>query len=286
MLLLLLTASASARDVTLFAGLGALGSDAAVADEYAHFANYSLQGALSTASLLLYGISNTSHIMPLQRNTTLHQSDAAVQRAMQHSLGLRAMPLVYCDATVGADCAVPPSDVDAFVDAAVALTLAEGWDGLIVDLEKPGTVTSAVTAFVITWGRRMVLAGLAPLGVWVDGAGAFNMTELQEAADAGVLTLHTMLTYYEDGTCADFIAAASRAFGGGRVGGASRAYGVLTRAGAQMRQQARRNYVEPSAATTRCVVRWMLSNDVGGISVWASMMASAWVSGALLFLNG
>lgn len=273
---------ARATRIVLSGGVGGYTADQ-LQELGTSWAAYASAGMLDAVSVLAYNLNGDGSLGVYATNDTACPDGEAAQRALTPA-GVRAIPTLYCDATLG-NCAGLSARLDALLahaDAFVADTLARaathGWDGYAVDFEPDGVVrnATALSAFLVTWADA--LAGADPrraLYVWVGGDTPYDMHVLAAAPNVTLLSMDTYVS-----TFADFVTPADalfRATGTGRRVG----YGVLTQYGraseGDMRAHRHTSDDAPMNATElAAIVAWLCVIRADSLQLWASHASPLW----------
>lgn len=193
LILLILFDIVVARDVYLSSGLGNY-TDSELWSQYTSFKAYKDIGIITGSSILLYNLNEDGTLG--KYNTSANISAEQYQFMLKNNLGLRAMPCLYCDATIGM-CSNLSSrlnnlyqNMDEFIYSTIKVAYENNWDGYFVDFEPDSEVDPKnLTDFIIEWSKVMKENKLE-LNIWT-GEGYYDNRIFNNTN----LTITTMDTY-------------------------------------------------------------------------------------------
>ena len=262
-----------ATDIILSAGIGKW-SRQQMHSQYTTFKAYKEIGLITTASILTYELSDEGTLESYQGEDGNAES---FQYAIKKDLGLKALPCLFCDATIGA-CSNIASRLEklyanesSFIADSLIRAKKYNWDGYSVDFEPDGFVNSTkLTNFMLNWAKILKNNGLT-LSIWIGGPTQYDTAILLN--NTNLINLITMSTY--DKKYQDFITlAASLQTSSSNIFGVG--FGLLT-------YSTNLNTISDDDIVAIC--HWMKISKVITISIWAASIPPSWNDALLHFLN-
>jgi len=260
---LLLTAMLCyANEVVLSAGIGGYNSTQ-LWSQYTAFKTYSTIGIISTASILSYYLAVDGSLAVYQ-TADPSMSAEQYQSIMTSELGLKSIPCIYCDATLG-NCQNLSQRLEnlyqnqqAFIVDSLNRAKTYGFSGYYLDLEPDSVVNSTqLTDFVFDWGYALQQNDLS-LTLWIGGDTQYDNDRIFNSTVFNLVTMNTYNTNY-----ADFIAIAAPLQTS--INNVSRiGFGLLT------------NYGTNDVSDIDQIALWSLLTKTGSLSLWASHIPPEW----------
>lgn len=259
-----------ARDIILSAGLGNF-SQQRLSSQYETYKLYAEMELITTASILVYNINIDGSL------GIYNQNDLITSEKFQYmikDLGLKALPCLFCDSTIGAcgDLSLRLENLfkheQEFINETIYRAKKYGWEGYSVDFESYASYDiDKLTDFIINWQSALNDHGLI-LSVWI-GALQYNYTVLFNTK----INLVTMATYNQN--YEDFVYIASQLQSATNISNIG--YGFLTKAAS--------GYYEISGNELMKIIKWLTNTSAEVISIWSSIMSTDWYDGLRLFMR-
>jgi len=262
LLLILFLSFCNAKEVILSSGLGNY-TDAQLLQQYTAFKAYKDIGLITTSSILLYNLNEDGSLGFY--NTLSNMTSKHYQTILKSELGLKAMPCLYCDSTIGMCSNFSDrfsnlySNMTQFIKSTVVEALEHNWDGYYVDFEPDTSVNSTeVTNFVLAWNLELKAFNLK-LNLWIGGNAPYD--DRIYTSDILITTMNTYVDNYSD-----FINIAS----GLQVittNITNLGFGLLT------------NYVDTSHTSgsyIEQIINWSILTKSNSLSLWASHIDPNW----------
>ena len=194
-----LIATSVAKEIILSAGVDNL-SRQELDVQYTTYKAYAELGLITTASILTYGLGDDG-LLEIYPTSNPDYSAEDYQRSLKGDLSLKALPCLYCNATMGI-CGNLSSRLEKlytkesfFISHSITRAKSYGWEGYSVDLEPDTLVdTQKLTSFILNWASNLNNQGLI-LSVWIGGSTQYQMDRL---CNSNIVKLVTMDTYYDN----------------------------------------------------------------------------------------
>lgn len=190
-------ATTGANNVWLSTGYGGW-DHATLQNEWDRYQSYATAGAVTHSSLLMYGLNSDGSLMSWETGDASWPAKQ-FQKDLKTKLGLKAVPTLFCDETIG-NCkplATALSKIfqnpQVFIDATISEANQWDWDGFAVDLESFSSLSAKQTDdFLVQWGTALNKIG-KELSIWIGGPTQYDVGVL--ARSTAINSLITMSTY-------------------------------------------------------------------------------------------
>lgn len=273
-LILLAIVLVGAKEVILSAGVNGL-NDNQLYDQYTAYNAYNDMHIITGSSVLVYSLSENGTLDVYQTNDPSWSAEE-FQQSLKQYLGLKTLPCLYCDATIGA-CSDLNNRLEAmylyqddFIQSTIDTAELNGWDGYYVDFEPDSPINSTrLTEFVISWGEALQNASLS-LNVWVGGATQYDTYSLYDADCVNLVTMDTFTNSYDNfiNTAASLLTTA--------VDNISRlGFGLLTNYGSQFVNKSFGSPLDDNHDIVS-ITKWTSLIGVQPLSLWSSNIPPEW----------
>jgi hypothetical protein len=269
--LFLILSLCHAKDVILSSGLGNY-TDSQLLQQYTAYKAYKDIGLITTSSILLYNLNQDGTLG--YYNTSSNITSKQYQRSLKSELGLKAMPCLYCDSTIGmcsnfsSRFANLYANMSTFIKSTIIEAIEYDWDGYYVDFEPDTAVDSTqITDFVLAWTFELKIYGLV-LNLWIGGNAPYD----DRIYNSDIL-LTTMNTYGSD--YSDFISIAS-ALQTTTINISNLGFGLLTNYG---------DTNDTSGSYIDQIINWSILTKSNSLSLWASHINPDWFFALNKFFN-
>lgn len=269
------------KDVILSAGIGGYDENK-LNDLYQNYKFYSEQKVITFASILTYYIDENGYMQ--SHNTSTKNDAQSFQHFIKSNLGLKALPCIFCDETIGACCNLEDrmnrvyERQDQFIEESINIGLKYGWDGYAVDFEIARTIDmDLLTNFVLKWSDALYKNNMI-LDIWIGGDTFYNMSALYDSNTTfHLVTMNTYVSTYEI-----FVRNANIDLE--RINNATKlGYGLLT---TKYNKYAYKNdVITISNDDMEQIVDWCIKNDAYALSVWATGIPSNWINALKRFIK-
>lgn len=288
------------REVVLSTGIGGFSREK-LQVEYDLYSKYASEQILTISSVLLYGIGEDGRLFWWNTSSSANWTAKAFQQDIGRKLGLKQIPTLFCDSTIG-NCAPLTDRMDKvferqndFIQETIVELIENDWDGYAVDLESFHSIDSdKISQFTVSWAQELSKIH-KELIIWTGGPTWYNTSFLNETAtDSLSNVLFITMNTYNSFSGEYFIDTATSYLKyeyTPKIAG----FGLLVPPSLHsfMKHPA---LVSPRLFASRSdviveddmkqIASWCLDNQVAALSVWASRIPDAWVDGLKLFLHG
>jgi hypothetical protein len=282
LVLLAIAGLPQAREVILSTGLGGWTHDQ-LWRQYTTYKAYSDMHIVTGSSVLAYFLSENG-TLGVYSTSDPQWSAEEFQQSLKRDLNLKALPCLYCDATIGS-CSNLNDRLEAmykyqdkFIWSTIDTALRYRWDGYYVDFEPDGAVNGTkLTDFIITWGKALQNAGVT-LNVWIGGPTQYNMNALLNASAVNLVTMDTYTNSYSS-----FINIATPLLTSmsdiKRLG-----FGLLTNYGSQFTNKSFGTSLYDDNDMVP-IARWVSLVGIQPLSLWASNIPPEWYEPLLSYVK-
>lgn len=274
--LIFLLNNVNSKEIILSSGIGGWSYDE-LWSEYTAYKSYAEMNIITTSSILAYYI---------QENGTLgvytthypEWNGEQYQSFIKENLKLKALPCLYCDATIGACSNLSYrlnnlyENMDEFINETIRRAKMYGWEGYSVDLEPDDEVdTTNVTHFILKWARALHDNDMY-LSVWIGGDTPYNLTQLYNSSIIQLITMDTYGQQYEQ--VIDTLAPIQISM----IESSHLGFGLLAD-------------FDPGELSDdinidiQDIVEWSILANIDSISVWASHIYPEWYSSLHYFIK-
>ena len=193
------------------------------------------------------------------------------QRSLKEDLSLKALPCLYCDATIGI-CGNLSFRLEKlynqesfFISDSITRAKRYGWEGYSVDLEPDTLVdTQRLTSFILNWASNLSNQGLI-LSVWIGGPTQYQMDRLYNSNIVKLVTMDTYSDNYDN-----FITVAGQLYTTTR-NIKNMGFGILTSG---------RQYEDIIS-----IMHWLKIIKAQTLSIWALPIPASWYESLLSFAS-
>lgn len=261
------------KEVVLSTGLGGW-TQQQLWSQYTSYKAYADIGIITTSSVLAYYIAENGSLAVYTTRSSMWPAEI-YQATLKNDLGLKALPCLYCDATIG-NCADLASrlnnlynNMTGFIDDTISRGKQYGWDGYSVDFEPDTPVEmEQVTNFILEWGKALQENEMY-LSVWIGGNVPYNLTQLYNSSYVKLVTMDTYNLSYDE--VINVVAPLQTSmYDVNNLG-----FGLLTNY--QTNNKSSRNrYNQTEGPDMVGIVSWSLLTGAEPLSLWASHIPPEW----------
>ncbi len=189
-----LIATSIAKEIILVSGVANLTRQELDA-QYITYKTYAELGLITTASILTYGLGDNG-LLDIYPTGNPDYSAENFQLSLKCGLSLKAIPCLYCDATICTNLSSRLeklySQESFFISDTITRAKSYGWEGYSVYLEPDTLIDNQkLTSFILTWASNLNKQGLL-LSVQIGGSIQYQLDRL---CSSNIIKLVTMDTY-------------------------------------------------------------------------------------------
>jgi hypothetical protein len=245
--------------------------------QYTSFKAYKDMSLINTISILSYNLQENGTIGVYQTNDSYWNAET-YQQFLKQKLGIKAIPCIYCDATIGM-CPDLSSRLEnlylnssGFINDTIYRANIYEWDGYIVDFEPDSTVnTTKLTDFIFDWSEQLETNGLS-LTLWIGGNTPYD-DRIYNYSKINLITMNTYSQSYEE-----FISVAAP-LQTSVIDITKLGFGLLTN---YYTKKSFGNVTDDSDIME--IIKWSILAKSGSLSLWASHIPPDWYEALQLYL--
>lgn len=276
-LLLVFSLITDSRNVMISSGLGGWTHDQ-LWGEYTSLKAYKDIGLINTVSILAYNLQENGTLGTYPTGDPIWGAET-FQQFVKQKLSMRAIPCIYCDATIGMCSDLSDRlenlylNMSGFINDTIYRATLYGWDGYIVDFEPDSTVNSTkLTDFVIDWTEQLSTYNLT-LTLWIGGNTPYDF-RIYNHSMINLITMNTYSQSYEE-----FIGVAAP-LQTSVINITNLGFGLLT------------NYFTgkifgevTDSSDMMEISKWSALSKAGSLSLWASHIPPDWYEALQLYMR-
>lgn len=267
------------KEIILSSGVGKWSTDE-LWNQYKAYKLYSEIGMITTASILVYHLTDNGTMGVYETNVTEINAED-YQLLIKKDFNLKALPCLYCDATIGA-CANLSYKLEKiylreneFIQESIIKAQKYGWDGYSVDFEPDTPIDSQkITTFVLNWANKLNKNGMR-LSIWIGGPTQYIMNQLYNSSIINLITMETYNQNYEQ-----FIETTTR-LEIASVNLSNIGLGMLTYA----QGSSKGNVILNENNDLLNITNWLKIAKIEILSIWASTIPPSWYIGLMNFIR-
>lgn len=248
-----------------------------LSNQYTTYKTYHDIGLITAASILAYELSADGMLDVYDTGSNITAEE--FQHVLKKDFNLKALPCLFCDATIGA-CSDLNQRLEAmfqqtnkFITDSIDRAEKYGWDGYMVDFESDTAIDHyKLTNFIIDWSERLATANLS-LYVWIGGPASYQMDLLYNSDTIHLVTMDTYYSDYQNYILKAGIQQLS-------LHNVSKfAVGLLTY------NQNGGFFQNNNDADIMEIIQWSVIAKIQTLSIWAAGIPPSWYEALIYFIN-